>query len=364
GYNRVNLTFEPFQIISVNELSQAVALSSLITFEWFLLGCQWNTSEYNDIATVDVDTSIMWTPVITNPKSMDQTQVTMTNTASVTADGKVTVRSPSRVITACHLNLEKYPFDAHHCTIPFLSVAKIDVYPQVVEPQSYLLETYFSTSAEWRLLEHSCTAKEAESMNIVYTECTIYMERRSAFYVATLVFPIGLMSFMTLLVFCIPPDSGEKMSFVISIFVSMTVFINFVVDVIPRSMDRFPRILQLIVAVIIKIAVTTAATAYVLQKHRREKRKDFEHECRACKDSRVPTPEKPLEGEFETPKKKFMEDVDGIESVILEKGNGHHHGVSTGQMWNKVDSEVSSTRVKHTGFTNGDAKATRPGWFC
>lgn len=98
------------------------------------------------------------------------------------------------------------------------------------------------------------------------------MKRQTTFYMTTIIAPLVLMSAMTLLVFCLPADSGEKISFVISIFVSMTMFIGIINDVVPRSMNQIPRIVILILVTFVVIFLAAAATVIVIYKFKEERK--------------------------------------------------------------------------------------------
>ena len=57
------------------------------------------------------------------------------------------------------------------------------------------------------------------------------LRRKTTFYTVCLVLPMVLTSYMNALVFLVPLQSGEKVSFLVTIFVSNSVYIGSVTDV-------------------------------------------------------------------------------------------------------------------------------------
>ncbi|VDN01940.1 unnamed protein product, partial [Onchocerca ochengi] len=62
---------------------------------------------------------------------------------------------------------------------------------------------------------------ESPSIDLTYE---IHLRRKTLFYTINLIFPIVGISFLTVLVFYLPSDGGEKIPFCISILVSLTFF--------------------------------------------------------------------------------------------------------------------------------------------
>lgn len=61
------------------------------------------------------------------------------------------------------------------------------------------------------------------------------MRRKTLFYTVNLIIPCMGISFLTVLVFYLPSDSGEKVSLAISILLSLTVFFLLLAEIIPPT---------------------------------------------------------------------------------------------------------------------------------
>ena len=66
------------------------------------------------------------------------------------------------------------------------------------------------------------------------------LRRKSLFYTVNVIIPCVGISFLSVLVFYLPSDSGEKVSLSISILLSLTVFFLLLAEIIPPTSKSVP----------------------------------------------------------------------------------------------------------------------------
>ncbi len=81
--------------------------------------------------------------------------------------------------------------------------------------------------------------------NIMYTvQCTcrftLVMRRKPLYYVMNIMLPCLMLSLLDLLVFCLPPESGEKVSLGITVLLSFSVFLLVIADNVPQTSETAP----------------------------------------------------------------------------------------------------------------------------
>ena len=69
---------------------------------------------------------------------------------------------------------------------------------------------------------------------------TIYMRRKPLYYVMNIMLPCLMLSLLDLLVFCLPPESGEKVSLGITVLLSFSVFLLVIADNVPQTSETAP----------------------------------------------------------------------------------------------------------------------------
>ena len=70
----------------------------------------------------------------------------------------------------------------------------------------------------------------------------LFLKRKPKFYMINIVAPCILMSILALLVFYLPPDSGEKVSLGITVLLSFSVFLLLIAENVPKTSDCVPLI--------------------------------------------------------------------------------------------------------------------------
>ncbi len=105
-------------------------------------------------------------------------------------------------------------------------------------------ESAYIKSGEWTLNSFSCRSINEifkccpESYSLVY--CDIVITRMSLFYVFNLILPCILLLMIGSLSFCLPPESGERVSLSVTILLAMMVFIMVLMEQMPPTSKVVP----------------------------------------------------------------------------------------------------------------------------
>ena len=99
-------------------------------------------------------------------------------------------------------------------------------------------------NGEWELIDILI------ERNVVYYACCIEpfpdvtfiirIRRRILYYLYNVIFPCIMMSVLTLLAFCLPPDSGEKITLGITILLAFSVFMLSMAENLPETSEFIP----------------------------------------------------------------------------------------------------------------------------
>ena len=97
----------------------------------------------------------------------------------------------------------------------------------------------FYQSHEWDIMAVPATRNIISNTQTeeFYPDLTfnITLRRKTLFYTCNLIIPCVLLSFLTVLTFYLPSESGENISLCISILLSLTVFVLLLNDLIPAT---------------------------------------------------------------------------------------------------------------------------------
>ena len=110
--------------------------------------------------------------------------------------------------------------------------------------------------------------------NVVYYNCcpepypsvtfTLTARRRSNFYLSNFMLPCVLIALISALAFCLPYKSGERVNFLITSLLSLTIFFLMISDMIPSTPDGTPLFSQFMIAVLIEISLAVTIICMII----------------------------------------------------------------------------------------------------
>lgn len=95
----------------------------------------------------------------------------------------------------------------------------------------------------------------------------ITMRRKTLFYTVNLIIPCVGITFLTVLVFYLPSDSGEKVTLCVSILLSLTVFFLLLAEIIPPTSLAVPLLGKYLLFTMILVTSSIWVTVCVLNVH-------------------------------------------------------------------------------------------------
>merc|ERR1719331_2916888 len=132
-----------------------------------------------------------------------------------------------------------------------------------------LQEYYIST--EWDVMNVPAIRNEKyyPCCEEPYPDIIFYLalRRKSLFYTVNVIIPCVGISFLSVLVFYLPSDSGEKVSLSISILLSLTVFFLLLAEIIPPTSLAVPLLGKFVLFTMILVSLSIMVTVGILNVH-------------------------------------------------------------------------------------------------
>ncbi|XP_043666637.1 acetylcholine receptor subunit alpha-like isoform X2 [Vespula pensylvanica] len=277
----VKIKLKLSQLIDVNLKNQIMTTNLWVEQSWYDYKLKWDPKEYGGVEMLHVPSDHIWRPDIVLYNNADGNfEVTLATKATLNYTGRVEWKPPAIYKSSCEIDVEYFPFDEQTCVMKFgswtydgfqVDLRHIDEIhgSNVVNLGVDLSEFY--TSVEWDILEVPAVRNEKfyTCCNEPYLDITfnITMRRKTLFYTVNLIIPCMGISFLTVLVFYLPSDSGEKVSLSISILLSLTVFFLLLAEIIPPTSLVVPLLGKFVLFTMILDTFSICITVVVLNVH-------------------------------------------------------------------------------------------------
>ena len=249
-------------VLSLDDTEQTIRSSFFVQLSWQDSALAWNASDFHGVHAVEVPVNTVWTPHIFIVNAMETGNILL-KAEHLTISNEGTVFSAFVFIsqTLCNMDHGRFPYDTQHCSVIFHSMSQqVDLDLKLVESDNTFLETFVRKS-EWEMVRK--VTEEIFRIPFLHVE----LRRKTTFYTICLVVPMVLTSYMNTLVFLVPLEAGEKVSFLVSIFISTSVFTSFFTSVMPRGLDVVPASMKLLVGVTTESLVLLVCTLLVMWRY-------------------------------------------------------------------------------------------------
>lgn len=269
------------QLIDVNLKNQIMTTNVWVNQEWSDHKLKWDPQEYGGVTELYVPAEQIWLPDIVLYNNADGNyEVTIMTKAIIHEDGRVVWNPPAIYKSFCQIDVQYFPFDKQDCFMKFGSWTydgfQVDLKHMSEIPDTNVVPvgidlTEFYLSVEWDIMAVPAMRREKfySCCEQPYPDITfnITLRRKTLFYTVNLIIPCVGISCLSVLVFYLPSDSGEKVSLSISIMLSLTFFFLVLAEIIPPTSLAMPLLGKYLVFTMILVTVSVLVAIAVLNVH-------------------------------------------------------------------------------------------------
>nr|VZI15432.1 unnamed protein product [Spirometra erinaceieuropaei] len=153
---------------------------------------------------------------------------------------------PAVYESSCTIDVEYFPFDEQECEMKFGSWTydASQVTLGWYSDQDFVDLSDYWKSGTWDLVDvpGRIVNTSNSGKNATYIIYTIKLRRKTLFYTVNLILPCVMISLLSICVFYLPSDAGEKITLSISIVVALIVFLILVGKILPPTSTSIPLI--------------------------------------------------------------------------------------------------------------------------
>ncbi|XP_062607773.1 acetylcholine receptor subunit beta-type lev-1-like [Saccostrea cucullata] len=203
-------------VIGINEKESSFSQAIRLDASWEDEFLRWNSSEYEDLESVVVDPSTIWTPDIYIFGRMESNTELKFSRTRVQSTGLVSTMFSGVLTTHCIMDSAYFPFDYQLCD--FMLGSQVYTKSELaIDIISAGMTEDNKNNPNW-LMEHI-------KINNTNQEIYFCLKRKSVYFTILYMAPTLMQAVLILLSYVIPSEAGEKISFGMSLFLSFMVFL-------------------------------------------------------------------------------------------------------------------------------------------
>uniref|UniRef100_A0A158R5R6 Neur_chan_LBD domain-containing protein n=1 Tax=Syphacia muris TaxID=451379 RepID=A0A158R5R6_9BILA len=276
---RMAMVFQ--QIIRVDEKNQMVEVNAWLKLSWNDYKLKWKPEQFGGLDRIPLRNTLIWTPDILMYNSAHRKfDATFSTDVVVAHDGLVTWNLPGIFQLSCTVNMVWFPFDEQHCFMKFGSWT-YDTSKLILKDDgnnSFDLSRYLDngewvlkdTVVEQTIRQYTCCPEPYFDLQFKFS-----MKRRTAAYAFNLIIPCTLITMLTLVGFILPPEAGEKVSYQVSLMLTVCIFQNYVSEMSPPTSEMLPFLGAFFALCMVTVCLSVVWTVVVLNLYQRDARTHY-----------------------------------------------------------------------------------------
>uniref|UniRef100_A0A671X8T7 Uncharacterized protein n=1 Tax=Sparus aurata TaxID=8175 RepID=A0A671X8T7_SPAAU len=267
-----------YSILDVNEKDQTFVSYIRTEMNWIDEYISWNTGNFCGIERIYLSNDQLWKPDLIIEEMTDKDKINENPYIAVTNEGQVFVENDIKVISTCEMKVYKFPFDSQSCNLTFRSAIHPDKEILLYHDNKIVIGMELPEerlkSHEWifmRMTLAQINVKGVTRKGLVVYHIT--MCRRPQLYFASLILPVLFFLGLDLASFLISNSGGEKLSFKITVLLSVTVMQLILSEILPSTSNRIPLIAIYIMGIfglMMLSLLETILVMYLLEKDWKE----------------------------------------------------------------------------------------------
>lgn len=225
-----------FDLVSFHEFDEVqekFTVTGILYLEWIDEFYQWNPNDFGGTQTLTVHLSEVWTPTVLHVNSAEKVEQLSEDwqLLRVNSSGYVSYYFGNVFTSSCTINIAHYPFDTQQCSLDFFFVGYVYNEIQFIPATTKILTGLYGDNGAWDLTDTSVSVQYGGSS----VSFILSLRRKSLYVVINVICPLVLMSFLNFLVFFIPAKSGGRISFCVTVLLSVAVLLTLVGNNLPKT---------------------------------------------------------------------------------------------------------------------------------
>ncbi|XP_022085384.1 acetylcholine receptor subunit beta-like [Acanthaster planci] len=295
---RVALGVDVFTVQNLDSKEQKITVVSAFNMKWQDERLQWDPDVYGGLEYLSLAAERVWYPRLRILNALEETRLIKDETeVFVTSEGVLYITNSLIHQTQCHLDQKAFPFDVQNCnylvgTVNAPSDSLTIEASEVDEPREGV-----RAAASWRLeylrvsntkaptcIDANGAATTVQCHRTSMADVTLTLRRESTYYVYSAFVPCTILTLLASVIFWLPTECGERLSFGISILFGFVIFQLLVQDSLSEAgVEKPPVLIRYVLFNFVLVGVAVMVTAISIALHHKGSAQETSGGSALCK---------------------------------------------------------------------------------
>ncbi|VDI29218.1 Hypothetical predicted protein, partial [Mytilus galloprovincialis] len=225
----------------VDEIEQKLTATRWLEIEWTDELLSWTSASYEGLKYINYPQGEVWKPDISLQNGCTKLEELGSKIILVFIDSNGLVNwKPFQVFESkCDIDSTYFPYDKQTCHLDFVawSLSGKDVH--ITQGRKGVkLSDDLQRHGEWKII--SSTAMNLAESDKTKVRFTIVIQRKPLYTIMNYIMPILLLLILDIFTFKIPVGTGERIGYVITVWLAHAVFLTIISDSLPQTSESIP----------------------------------------------------------------------------------------------------------------------------
>ena len=261
----VYLNFDLITLQELDEVNDRFSVIGIIYLYWEDQMMTWDPEKYGDLKEILTESGDFWTPHFVLVNTYEKLEKVGDDWTLIRYNPEgVASYTPGQIFAGnCQVDIFYYPWDTQTCSLTFSPFGYVNTEIAFTAIEDHVLLNYYSPNGLWDLVNTSSTVHY--SGHTVVSVISFTLKRKPQFTIVNIIIPIVIMSLLNIVVFFIPTESGERISYCLTVLLSIAVFLTLVGDNLPKTSNPMAILSYYLVFILALSVCVTFSTIFSLR---------------------------------------------------------------------------------------------------
>ena len=239
----VKVGFHLISILGFDEIEDQLTSKSIISVFWEDEFLSWNPDEYGGVESFNVPSDMIWIPTIIMTSANNELSKfdVKGDNLRLYSNGTISWLHADVYKSRCLANVRNFPLDVQSCNMYFSGLGYLPTEFRMSKGVLAEFPEEFD-NGQWTRDGVLVSYDPLPSTIIPIMTVTIIFHRKYLYMVLNILIPIVMLNCLCILGFFIPTESGEKITYGVTLLLSNTVFLLLLSDNLPKISDPVPTV--------------------------------------------------------------------------------------------------------------------------